>query len=83
MGEGSCLMIDFDSSVDRSAFMPSAWSFFSEVSCFVFPDSSWIIGLSSNGSFFTGGSCLMDRDSSFSDGGSEPGTGIDGVGKSL
>ncbi len=82
VGEGSRLMFDLESSVDGSAMAP-ACSSFSGASCFVFPDSSWILGLSLKGSSFIGGSRLTDMCSSFSDGGRDPGKGIDGVGKSL
>lgn len=82
VGEDSCLMVDFESSVDGSALMP-ACSSFSGASCFIPPDSSRKLGLSLNGSSFNGGSRLMETCSSFSDGGRDPGIGIDGVGKSL
>lgn len=82
VGEDSVLMVDFESSIDGSALMP-ACSSFSGASCFVSPDSSWKLGLSLNGSSFNGGSRLTETCSSFSDGGRDPGKGIDGVGKSL
>ena len=82
VGEDSRLMVDFKSSVDGSALMP-ACSSSSGASCFISPDSSWRLGLSLNGSSFNGGSRLTDTCSSFSDGGRDPGIGIDGIGKSL
>ena len=82
VGGDSRLVIDFESWGDDSALTP-ACSSFSGISCFIFPDSSWTVGFSRNGSSFSGGSRLMDTCSSFSDGGRDPGRGIDGVGKSL
>ena len=82
VGEDSRLMADLESSIDGSALVP-ACSSFSEPSCLVCPVSSWKLGLSLNGSSFNNGSRLSDTCSSFSDGGRDPGKGIDGVGKSL
>lgn len=83
VGEDSRLMDDLESSADGPALMMPARSSFSGASCFVSPDSSWKLGLSLNGSSFNGCSRLMDTCSSFSDGGRDPGRGIDGIGKSL
>ena len=82
VGAGSRLMVDFESSLDGSALVP-ACSSCSGTSCLRPLDSSWILGLSLKGSSFDGGSRLTDTCSSFSDGGRDPGKGIDGMGKSL
>ena len=83
IGEDSRLMLGFESPVDDGSALMTACSSFLTASCFVSSDSSWRLGLSLNGSSFNGGSSLTDTCSSFSDGGRDPGSGIDGIGKLL
>ena len=83
VGEDPRLMVVFESSIDGSALMTPTSSSFPGVSCSVFADSSWMLGLSLKGSSFNAASRLIGPCSSFSDGGRGPGKGIEGVGNSL